>query len=216
MVFIHGGGLLVGSINNHDYNGSVLAANGVVMVSMNYRLGAFGFLYGADASAPGNAGLYDQVLALQWVSKLSPQLSAQFNLCLQHQVRDNIASFGGDKNRVTVFGQSAGSVSGSMLILSPMTRGLFNRVIMQSGAHLSGRKRIPYSANDALIVSKQLAHKVNCTDDKQWLTCLRKVSAKDIIDNYIVSTGIQQAIDRTEFLPFTANEAFERKEFSKG
>jgi carboxylesterase type B len=67
MFWIHGGGLNTGSIYQSLYNGSVLATHEVVLVSANYRLGKFGFLYGADDSAPGNVGLYDQVLALKWV-----------------------------------------------------------------------------------------------------------------------------------------------------
>ncbi|CAG2178468.1 unnamed protein product, partial [Oppiella nova] len=92
MFWIHGGGLIGGSIFMSDYNGSVLATNDVVLVATNYRLGPFGFLYGDREDAPGNVGFYDQLLALKWV-------------------RDNIHLFGGDKDQITIFGQSAGSWS---------------------------------------------------------------------------------------------------------
>ena len=68
MFFIHGGGLTIGSIFKQAYNGSVLTTNDVVLVSTNYRLGVFGFLYGDDPTAPGNVGFYDQLMALKWVS----------------------------------------------------------------------------------------------------------------------------------------------------
>ncbi|CAG2182329.1 unnamed protein product, partial [Oppiella nova] len=90
MFYIHGGGLLWGSIFNPIYNGSVLATHNVLLVSTNYRLGSFGFLYGEEVSAPGNVGLFDQLLALKWV-------------------RENVHLFGGDRDQITIFGQSAGS-----------------------------------------------------------------------------------------------------------
>ncbi|CAG2182327.1 unnamed protein product, partial [Oppiella nova] len=90
MFYIHGGGLLWGSIFNPIYNGSVLAIHDVLLVSTNYRLGSFGFLYGEEVSAPGNVGLFDQLLALKWV-------------------RENVHLFGGDRDQITIFGQSAGS-----------------------------------------------------------------------------------------------------------
>ena len=67
MFWLHGGGLQTGSIFQFLYNGSVLATHGMILVATNYRLGQFGFLYGGDESAPGNVGLYDQVMALKWV-----------------------------------------------------------------------------------------------------------------------------------------------------
>ncbi|KAH7637888.1 cholinesterase 1-like [Dermatophagoides farinae] len=118
MVWIHGGAFKVGSIFQDLYNGGIFVANGdVVVVSIAYRLGAFGFLYTGDDPelARGNQGLYDQILGLQWV-------------------RDNIHNFGGDPNQVTVFGESAGSMSVGSLIISPLANGLFQRAIMQSGA----------------------------------------------------------------------------------
>ena len=91
MVWVHGGGLVSGSSN--EYHSAHLAATGnVIVVTINYRLGLFGFLSTSDENAPGNYGLYDQALAFQWV-------------------HDNIPNFGGDRNRVTIFGESAGAMS---------------------------------------------------------------------------------------------------------
>ena len=80
MFFIHGGAFMLGEISNTFYNGSVLAAHDVVMVAINYRLGALGFLPGGHESAPGNAALYDQVLALKWVSNKKLSMLIKFLL----------------------------------------------------------------------------------------------------------------------------------------
>ena len=105
MVFLHGGGLLSGS--GSAYNGSSLAAsNGTVVVTLNYRLGAFGFLVSLSDGVVGNAGLWDQQLALGWVHR-------------------NIAQFGGDASRVTLFGESAGAAGVSSHLLARRSRGLF-------------------------------------------------------------------------------------------
>ena len=118
LVWIHGGAFTSGS--GALYDGSELAASGdIVVVTINYRLGVFGFVDLAsvtDAQVPSNLGLRDQIAALEWV-------------------RDNIAAFGGDPERVTVAGESAGSVSVSLLLTAPSTRGLFRSAIMESGSY---------------------------------------------------------------------------------
>ncbi|MEV7122287.1 carboxylesterase/lipase family protein [Kitasatospora griseola] len=113
MVWIHGGAFRNGSGSLPTYDGSVLARDGVVCVTLNYRLGAEGFLLLPDGTA--NLGLLDQIAALEWV-------------------RDNIAAFGGDPGNVTVFGQSAGAIGITALMTMPRAAGLFRRVITQSGA----------------------------------------------------------------------------------
>ena len=118
MVWIHGGGLTTGT--GSLYPGEQLTAKGVVLVTINYRLGPFGFLAHPALSleehgVSGNQGLRDQIAALHWV-------------------RDNITAFGGDAGNVTIFGESAGSRSTSLLQASPLARGLFHRVIGQSGS----------------------------------------------------------------------------------
>lgn len=120
MVWIHGGSFVTGSGSGAFYRGQHLAARGdVVVVTINYRLGALGFLAHPDlrddeTGSSGNWGLLDQVAALQWVQA-------------------NITNFGGDPTNVTIFGESAGSMSVSCLVGSPLTQGLFRRAIAQSG-----------------------------------------------------------------------------------
>ncbi|GAB4050059.1 carboxylesterase/lipase family protein [Catellatospora paridis] len=113
MVWIHGGSLRNGSNCLPAYDGRNFARDGVVLVSINYRLGIEGF--GVFPDAPANLGLRDQIAALSWV-------------------RDNIAAFGGDPANVTLFGESAGSISIGALLTSPYARGLCHRAVLQSGA----------------------------------------------------------------------------------
>lgn len=123
-VWIYGGGLSSGSSNCAIYDGAEMAKQGVVFVSLNYRVGVFGFMAHPDLStesgrqASGNYGFMDQIAALQWVQK-------------------NIAAFGGDPNNVTIAGQSAGAFSVNALIASPLTERLFHKAILQSGGLLS-------------------------------------------------------------------------------
>lgn len=125
MVWIYGGGFAAGGSSEPRQDGGNLSKKGVLVVSMNYRLGVFGFFShpelakesGHDAS--GNYGLLDQVAALQWVRK-------------------NIAAFGGDPGNVTIFGESAGSFAVSALMASPLSQGLFRRAIGESGAFFGG------------------------------------------------------------------------------
>ena len=120
MVWIHGGALTRGSGSNAVYDGTALAKRGVVLVTINYRLGPLGYLAHSELSdespqhSSGNYGVLDQIAALKWVRK-------------------NIAAFGGDPNRITIFGESAGSWSVNTLVASPLARGLFQRAIGQSG-----------------------------------------------------------------------------------
>ena len=124
MVWIHGGGFEMGSGSSPLYHGDSFARDGVVLVTLNYRLGALGFLELASIdplyAGSGNLGLLDQVAALEWV-------------------RDNISQFGGDANNVTIFGESAGAMSVSTLLTMPRATGLFHKAIAQSGAASSCR-----------------------------------------------------------------------------
>ena len=121
MVWIYGGAFMMGSASDTIYHGTVYAQEGnVVFVSMNYRVGIFGFLHLADIAgekyaSSGNCGLLDQIAALKWV-------------------KSNIAAFGGDPNNVTVFGESAGAVSITNLLAMPKAKGLFQKAIIQSPA----------------------------------------------------------------------------------
>lgn len=127
MVWIHGGAFAIGAGSQSTYDGRHLAARDVVVVTINYRLGAFGFLDLADVSGgempgSGTEGLADQILALQWV-------------------RQNISTFGGDPENVCLFGESAGGMSVCALLASPGARGLFHKAIAQSGAAHAGYER---------------------------------------------------------------------------
>ncbi len=120
MVWIHGGGFLAGASSEPRYTNSALVSKGVILVTINYRLGVFGFLANEDLAREGgghagNYGLMDMVAALRWV-------------------KANIAAFGGDPGNVTIFGESAGSFAVSALMAAPEARGLFARAIGESGA----------------------------------------------------------------------------------
>ena len=161
LVFIHGGGFFFGSGDSDEYGPHYFMDEAVVLVTFNSRLGPFGFFTTHDADAPGNYGLLDQVLLLHWV-------------------QDNIAAFGGDPKLVTVFGQSAGGSSVSLLVLSPLAKDLFHHAISQSGASFSsfaasGRRR---------GLAKKLAKELGCmqTDGKVLVSCIRQVPADIILD----------------------------------
>jgi para-nitrobenzyl esterase len=125
LFWLYGGGFTIGAGSSEGYDGTRFAKNhDVVVVTINYRLGALFFSYlaelGEEYASSGNAGLLDQVLALEWV-------------------RDNIATFGGDPGNVTVFGESAGGRSVSCLMAMPLAAGLFHKAIAESGAHIGNR-----------------------------------------------------------------------------
>jgi para-nitrobenzyl esterase len=130
MVWIHGGAFANGNSAVPSYDGQAFARDGVVLVSLNYRLGVDGFALLPDA--PANRGLLDQIAALEWV-------------------RDNIAAFGGDPGKVTVFGESAGAMSVTTLMSLPRARGLFARAITQSGA-----AQAVADPADAALVTREL------------------------------------------------------------
>ena len=141
MVWIHGGAFVTGAGSIGTYNGKYLAARGdVVVVTINYRLGARGFLNLHDATdgkhpASGVEGLTDQITALRWV-------------------KENIAAFGGDSGNVTLFGESAGAMSIGALLAVPATHGLFHKAILQSGAAHIGRRRESSAKIARLVLDK--------------------------------------------------------------
>jgi para-nitrobenzyl esterase len=164
MVWIHPGGYTTGSGSTPGFNGEALAKKGVVLVTINYRLGAFGFFSHpeltkeSDRRASGNYALMDQAAALQWVQA-------------------NIAGFGGDPRRVTVFGNSAGSSSISNLMGSPQAKGLFQRAIGESGAWMGlsiGRAR-------TLAEAEQDGLKMAGSMHAQTLEELRAIPAADLL-----------------------------------
>ncbi|XP_063786767.1 neuroligin-2 isoform X2 [Pseudophryne corroboree] len=163
MLFIHGGSYMEGTGNMFD--GSVLAAYGnVIVVTMNYRLGVLGFMSTGDQAAKGNYGLLDQIQALRWLE-------------------ENIGHFGGDPERITIFGSGAGASCVSLLILSHHSEGLFQKAIAQSGTAISS-----WSVNyEPLKYTRLLAAKVGCDypDNLQMANCLRRKPYRDLVDQDI-------------------------------
>ena len=165
MIWIHGGGLETGSNNFVDYGPLRFLDKGMLVVAINYRLGPLGYLSLGTDSVPGNAGLLDQVMALQWV-------------------QDNIASFNGDPGKVTVFGESAGSASIAYHILSPRSKGLFQRGILQSGTPLGLTWGGYIPAAKAVEYSDMFLSNLVCTPGD--LACIQSKSVVDIINNTYV------------------------------
>ena len=129
-------------------------------------------------------------------------------------MRNNIHSFGGDKNQITIFGQSAGSCSVSAHVISPLSKGLFKRAILESSAFMFNKDRPPITKEEALLNAKQLAKQLNCTDDKQWLKCLRKVDAKLLLPG--PRLDFVWPVLGTEYIPISAQKAFSENRFNKG
>ncbi len=160
MVWVHGGALMLGSGSQRMYHGGNLAAKGdVVVVTLNYRLGILGNLAHQAIVDPetgyfANWGLLDVIAALQWV-------------------KDNIAAFGGDPDNVTLFGESAGGWSVSALMTTPMTNGLINRVIVESGPPTMR------SLDQAKADAEEFFDLVGCPDGN--LTCLRNLSFQQVV-----------------------------------
>ncbi|XP_078603168.1 pyrethroid hydrolase Ces2e-like [Branchiostoma floridae x Branchiostoma japonicum] len=150
MVWIHGGGWYNGAADTYPAEIPTSLHN-VVMVTINYRLGNLGFLPTLDDDAPGNFGVLDAIKSLEWV-------------------RDNIRNFGGDPDRVTIFGESAGGYTVSLLVMSPMATGLFHRAISQSG--VAG---VSVTQKGDITQTQNLAVSLNCSTDSydDMMTCLR-------------------------------------------
>jgi len=168
MVWIYGGGFVAGGTSEPRQHGEKLAGHGVIVVSMNYRLGVFGFLVHPELAkesgrnSAGNYGLLDQVAALQWVQR-------------------NIAAFGGDPANVTIFGESAGSFSVSAQMASPLAKDLFQKAIGESGAAFfsSGMQFEPMAVRkekDSKLVSAKLG--------VQTLAELRAIPAEKLLDAF--------------------------------
>jgi para-nitrobenzyl esterase len=171
MVWIHGGALSRGSGSMSVYDGAQLAGRGVVLVTLNYRLGALGFTAHPALSresahgSSGNYGLLDQIAALEWVKR-------------------NIAAFGGDPSRVTIFGESAGSWSVCSLVATPLAQGLFQRAIGQSGGCFSPMQFLKEERNGfppAEKLGEILAEKLGCADAAEPLAAMREKSADEVV-----------------------------------
>ena len=181
IVWIHGGGFMSGAGSCPIYDGEGMARKGVVFVTINYRLGVFGFLAHPELTqepgqnASGNYAFLDQIAALRWV-------------------KNNIATFGGDPNRVTIAGQSAGAFSVCALMASPQAKGLFQRAIAQSGG-MFGSERVK-TLRSAELDGIRLAQKL----DANGIADLRKLPAREllkaasinapVIDGYVLPTDV--------------------------
>ena len=142
MVWIHGGAFYRGAGSEPLYDGTQLAKQGkVIVVTINYRLGPFGFLHlsSIDDSYSSNLGLLDQIAALEWV-------------------KDNIAFFGGDRHHITVFGESAGSMSIASLLAMPKAKGLFQQAIMESGASATMSDKLAKAAAERFLRILDIDH----------------------------------------------------------
>lgn len=197
MVWIHGGALVTGSSKEALYDGARLAREGVVVVSINYRLGVLGWLAHPELSAEspaaisGNYGLMDQIAALEWVKR-------------------NIASFGGDPDKVTVAGESAGGLSVLYLMSSPLARDLFDRAIAQSAYMISTPelKQARHGAPAAEMAGAILARTLQAPS----LRVLRGMDAQDLTDRAALGGFATFGVVDGVVLPRQIVEVFDRGE----
>jgi len=200
MVWIHGGTLIWGSGHSQMYDGREFARRGVILVSINYRLGVLGYLAHPELSkespdgVSGNYGLLDQIQALRWV-------------------RDNIAAFGGDPRNVTVFGESAGALSVEYLLASPRARGLFDRAIVESGylftmPELRSKRGEEFPAED---IGAWLGGKLEAPN----LAALRAMDAGKLVEASAKTGYVPYGTIDGKILPRQLVDAFERGEQAK-
>ncbi len=202
MVWIHGGGLFSGSGSSPAYDGAPLASrDDVVIVTINYRLGALGYLpepaLSVDGEAEGNYGFHDMVAALKWV-------------------QDEIETFGGDPANVTIFGESAGGISVAILLASPLAQDLFQRAIMQSGAadrihtHASVDEMLPYFYSE-LGLEQPSADKLRSLPVEDLLSAQRALAAADPAVNPAGGLhGLFNAVIEDDFLDAVPLEAVDQ------
>lgn len=165
LVFYHGGSLTTGSPSFENYNGEEMAKTNVIMINVAYRLGVFGYFAHPDLinesenHTTGNYGLLDQIKALKWIN-------------------DNAIKFGGDKNNITIAGESAGSSSVSAICSSPLAKGLFKRAIGESSSLVLPKPPHTYrSMNDALNTGKDIMAEFKCNNISE----LRNIKAEDLV-----------------------------------
>ncbi|XP_063294860.1 fatty acyl-CoA hydrolase precursor, medium chain-like [Pelobates fuscus] len=193
MVFIHGGGLVIGAATMYD--GSALSAyENVVLVSIQYRLGLLGFFSTEDLKIPPNLGFLDQIAALQWI-------------------RENIKDFGGDPQSVAIFGESAGGLSVSAHVLSPLSKGLFHRAIAESGTAIMPGL-IATQPERMAAVNRLIANISGC-DLAEVADCLKAKTKEELLS--IISEmrfmPLPGCVDG-EFFPKPAEEILANKEMN--
>ncbi|XP_069073082.1 fatty acyl-CoA hydrolase precursor, medium chain-like isoform X2 [Pleurodeles waltl] len=193
MVFIHGGGLVLGGASMLE--GSAISAHeNVVVVLIQYRLGTLGFFSTGDQHALGNWGFLDQVAALQWI-------------------QENIEPFGGNPGSVTIFGESAGGISVAALVLSPLSKGLFHKAISESGVSI-----IPgfFCADRemAAAINKAIANSTGCdfTDSTTVVNCMRKKTEEEILQPFLTGFQVIPAVTDGVFFPKNPEEILAAQE----
>jgi len=190
MVWIHGGGFTAGTPPERLYHGEAIARKGVVVVSLAYRLGVFGFLAHpalsaeSDMRVSGNYGLLDMIAGLQWVKK-------------------NIAAFGGDPGRVTIFGESAGGIAVSQLCASPLAKGLFQAAISQSGGSFGPVREGggPGENMQPLAVAEKAGAAWSSKAGATSLADLRKIPGETLLESARGQRGIAWPITDGRVIP---------------
>lgn len=182
MVFIHGGGFRDGSGSPFIYGPDYLTKHGVILVTLNYRVEILGFLCLGTKDAPGNAGLKDQLQALRWI-------------------KQNIKSFGGDPDNITIFGESAGSASVMYHLLSPLSKGLFHKAIMQSGSAMSPWSLQFEPLKTASLLAKNMGHAHDIEDPSQIYGVLKHLTAKELMSARVSRNEGDIVISENVFVP---------------
>ena len=174
LVYIHGGSLTTGTSSSYETNGETMAKNGVIMITIAYRLGVFGYFAHQELinespnNTTGNYGLLDQIAALKWVN-------------------DNASYFGGDKNNITIAGESAGSSSVSAICASPLAKGLFKKAIGESSSVVSYRAPHTFrKMSEALEVGQDIMKEMKCNSIEE----LRKIPASKLVKTAYSNSGM--------------------------
>ncbi|XP_049808396.1 juvenile hormone esterase-like isoform X4 [Schistocerca nitens] len=174
LFWVHGGGFYYNSGSDTEHGPDFLISYGVILVTINYRLAQLGFLTTGDAVVPGNAGLKDQHLALTWA-------------------KQNIASFGGDPDLITLWGQSAGGMSVSFHLVSPLSTDLFSRIIIQSGNFIGLPGSLELARQNAFSLGAVLGLETN--DSQELVDFLRSVNATDLlVDSSLVMSDVEKQL----------------------
>lgn len=206
IVYIYGGTFSFGGSGWDWYDGKEFSTRGdVVMVSMNYRVGPMGFMNSGTLHSSGNAGLHDQLLAMKWV-------------------KENIRNFGGDPDDVTLLGQSAGAISIGYHLVSPLSKGLYKRVIMESG---SPYFRIADHTKEGPHKVEKLARALSCAENDmtmeshmaEMIDCLRKVDGRELLSMSNTIFGVHALtffpVYGDDIIPDDPYNMMEQKKFHK-